>query len=165
MGTAKARPPGLWSIVVFKLGKGILFLSLAFGLWSLMDNNLPADLRQLLQALHFDPERRFWADISARAAKITPSNLAWLGSSSFLYGMLSAAEAVGLFGRKRWAGWLALAEGAFFIPIEVFELAHGFAWGLAVILLVNILIVVYLYRNRGRLFEAAGHGAGGRKES
>lgn len=155
------RPPGLLSIVVFKLGKGIVFLTLAFGLWSLMDNNLPADWRQLLQQLHLDPEQRFWADISARVAKITPDNLAWLGSSSFIYGLLSASEALGLFWRRRWAGWLALAEGAFFIPIEIFELSHGFTWGLAIILLVNVMIVVYLYRNRGRLFDRTGGSAAG----
>ncbi len=164
MPASKSRPPGLWSIVVFKLGKGILFLSLALGLWSLMDNNLPADLRQLLQQLHFDPERRFWADVSARVEKITPDNLAWLGSSSFLYGLLSASEAIGLFWRRRWAGWLALAEGAFFIPIEIFELSHGFTWGLSLILLVNVMIVVYLYRNRGRLFDPAGRGIARRKD-
>ena len=164
MSSPNNRPPGLWSIVVFKLGKGILFFSIAFGLWSLMDNNLPEDLRQLLQQLHFDPERRFWADISARVAKITVANLAWLGSSSFLYAALSSAEALGLFWRRRWAGWLALAEGAFFIPIEVFELSHGFTWGLAIILLVNVMIVVYLYRNRGRLFDPAGRSGAVRKE-
>lgn len=123
MARMEKRPPGLWSIVAFKLGKGVAFLSLAFGLWSLMDNNLPEDLRQLLNQFHVDPEQRFWSDVAARAAHVTPGNLAWLGSSSFLYGMLSAAEALGLFWRRRWAGWLALAEGAFFIPVEVFELS------------------------------------------
>jgi uncharacterized membrane protein (DUF2068 family) len=55
--------------------------------------------------------------------------------------------------RVPWAGWLAIGESAFFIPIEVLELIHRFSWPVVVVLGLNIMIVWYLFRNRSRLFR------------
>ncbi len=153
MPTKKGKAPGLWGVIAFKLGKGVLFLAIAAGIFTLTDNNLPEDFRRLLLDMHFDPERQFWADISARLGTVTPKNLVWVASGTVLYGTLSLLEALGLFLRKPWGGWLAIAEGAFFIPIEVFELGHHFTYGLSVILVINCVIVLYLWRNRARLFS------------
>jgi uncharacterized membrane protein (DUF2068 family) len=60
---------------------------------------------------------------------------------------------VGLIFRASWAGWLAIGDSAFFIPIECYELEHHFSWVVLVILGLNILIVWYLLRNRERLFK------------
>jgi uncharacterized membrane protein (DUF2068 family) len=75
-------------------------------------------------------------------------------------------EGVGLIFRAPWAGWLAIGESAFFIPIEIFELVHhhelaqrgelvhpGFVWKISLILALNVLIVWYLFQNRKRLFR------------
>ncbi len=156
MRTQKVKAPGLWGVIAFKLGKGLLFLALAAGIFTLTDNNLPADFRSLLHDLHVDPERRFWADISAKLGTITPKNILWVASGAFLYASLSLSEALGLFLRKPWGGWIAIGEGAFFIPIEVFELSHRFTWGLTLILVINVVIAAYLWRNRVRLFGGPG---------
>jgi len=66
---------------------------------------------------------------------------------------LVTIEGVGLFFRQWWAGWLSIAESAFFVPIEVREMVRHFSWKVTTILLINVVIVVYLYRNRGRLFH------------
>jgi len=62
--------------------------------------------------------------------------------------------------------WLVIAESAFFIPIEVFELvrrrvnteshAHLMAHpkiGIAIVLVVNVAIVWYLFKNRDRIIR------------
>jgi uncharacterized membrane protein (DUF2068 family) len=59
--------------------------------------------------------------------------------------------------RVSWAGWLAIGESAFFIPIEVFELVHHPSWTVAGILGLNIFIVWYLFANRQRLFRHHHH--------
>ena len=156
MRTPKSKAPGLWGVIAFKFGKGILFLALAAGIFTLTDNNLPEDFRNLLQELHFDPERQFWADIAAKLGSITPKNIIWVASGTVLYASVSLLEALGLFLRKPWGGWIAIGEGAFFIPIELYELGHHFVWGLALILVINVVIVAYLWRNRVRLFGGAG---------
>jgi uncharacterized membrane protein (DUF2068 family) len=80
-------------------------------------------------------------------------------------------QAVGLAFRVSWAVWLVIAESAFFIPIEVFELVrqhapnpdnhpHFFAHpkiGIAIVLLINIAIVWYLFENRARLIRHHHH--------
>jgi uncharacterized membrane protein (DUF2068 family) len=87
--------------------------------------------------------------------------------------LFSLVEGVGLIFRAPWAGWLAIGESAFFIPIEIYELArhpkvaevyntHPAWWnhpkfGLLLVLVVNILIVWYLLQNRHRLFRHHHH--------
>lgn len=159
--SSKTKAPTLWGIILFKLLKGLFFLSIALGIFSLIDNNLPGDFRRLLEWLHLDPEKKFWSDIAEKLSRITPKNVMWVASGTFLYSCISLVESIGLMFRQEWAGWLAIAEGAFFIPIEIFELGHRFSLGLAVILVVNVLIVVYLYRNRDRLFHHGGGTGGG----
>lgn len=132
-----------------------MFLAIAAGIFTLTDNNLPEDLRRILLDWHFDPERQFWADLAAKLGKVTPKNIMWVASGAMLYATLSLLESLGLSLRRAWGGWLTIAEGGFFIPIEVFELSHNFTYGLSLILIINIIIVVYLWRNRGRLFSKA----------
>jgi uncharacterized membrane protein (DUF2068 family) len=62
-------------------------------------------------------------------------------------------ESVGLMFRASWAVWLAIGETAFFIPIEIYELMHRYSLTLLAIFAVNLLIVLYLVRNRQRLFR------------
>ena len=154
MPTTKSKAPGLWGVIAFKLAKGLLFLAIAAGIFTLTDNNLPNDFRGLLLDLHFDPERQFWADLAAKLGTMTPKNIMWVASGAMLYAMLSLLESLGLFLRNPWGGWLAIAEGGFFIPIEVFELGHRFTYGLGLILVINTVIVIYLWRNRARLFAS-----------
>ena len=70
---------------------------------------------------------------------------------------LAIVEGIGLMFRVSWAGWLAIGESAFFIPIEIYKLSgqEHFSLPVCVILLLNIVIVLYLYRNRQRLFHHA----------
>ena len=157
MATAGKRAPTLYSVIAFKAIKGIVFLLLALSFVSLTDNNLPEDFRHVLHSLKVDPESRFWAHIEEQLKTITPTNLWWMASGTSLYAILSLAEATGLAMRKAWGGWLAIGEGAFFIPIEIYELSRRYRPELAAILVINIVIVVYLWFSRDRLFS---HGGG-----
>jgi uncharacterized membrane protein (DUF2068 family) len=79
-------------------------------------------------------------------------------------------QAVGLVLRVKWIVWLVIGESAFFIPIEIFELIrrhvpnpdhpHLFLHPkivVAVVLVVNVVIVWYLYQNRERLIRHHHH--------
>jgi uncharacterized membrane protein (DUF2068 family) len=148
----------LYFIIAIKLIKGSLLLLLALGVYSLSDNNLPAEFRHLLEFLHLDPEKKFFTDLADRVAAVTPANLIWLARGTVIYSLFSLVEGVGLIFRISWAGWLAIGESAFFIPIEIFELVHrplsnrSFL-GVFTVLALNVLIVWYLFQNRERLFR------------
>jgi len=154
----KKRAPTLYAIIAFKLVKGTLCLLLAFGVYRLSDENLPDAFRQALDFLHLDPEKKFLADLTDKIASVSESKMVWLAGGTFLYSLFSLVEGVGLLFRVSWAGWLAIGESAFFIPIEIFELIHrpeanrGF-FAILIVLGVNIFIVWYLFQNRRRLFK------------
>jgi uncharacterized membrane protein (DUF2068 family) len=162
----KKRAPTLYFIIVIKLTKGILALLLAFGVYKLAGKDIPDLFDRLLKFVHLDPENKFLSEIGDQLDNIKPSNVRVVATGTFIYSLFSLVEGVGLIFRAPWAGWMAIGESAFFIPIEIFELVHhhelvklgmvspsGFTWKVSVILGLNILIVWYLFQNRARLFK------------
>jgi len=149
----KKRAPTLYAIILIKLGKGLLLLLLGLGVYKLHDNNLPEQFRQGLQFFHLDPEKVFFTTLANKISEITPANIIWIARGTVLYSLFSLVEGTGLLFRISWAGWLAIGESAFFIPIEVYELMRHYSHSVLVILALNVLIVWYLFQNRGRLFR------------
>lgn len=147
------RAAGLYTVIAIKLGKGLLLAAAALGLYSLLGDDLSAEFEKLLRVFGQNPEHDFWAAVSARLDTLTPGGLKSLASGTLLYSGLLFVESLGLFWRRAWAGWLAIGETAFFIPIEVIDLLHRFRAGIALLLVVNALIVAYLVRNRQVLFR------------
>ncbi len=150
----KKRAPTLYFIILIKLGKGLLLLLLAAGVYSLHDNNLPQEFRDTLQFFHLDPEKKFFTELANKIAQISPANIVLIARGTGLYSLFSLVEGTGLLFRVPWAGWLAIGESVFFIPIEIYELTmRGFSVSLLVILGLNVMIVWYLVQNRARLFK------------
>jgi uncharacterized membrane protein (DUF2068 family) len=162
----KKRAPTLYAIIAIKLLKGSLFVALAIALWTLSDNNLPEEYQSLLHHLRFNPERRFWAELAKRVGELTEAKVLWAAAGTLVYSLFSLVEGIGLIFRVSWAGWLAIGESAFFVPIEIYELVHrgaterphsGHPVVLLIILALNIFIVWYLFANRHRLFRHHHH--------
>ena len=149
----KKRAPTLYVIIAIKLLKGALFVSLAVIAYTLSDNDLPAELHKVLHVLRLNPERRFWADLAVQIGKLTEANILWAAVGTFIYSLFSWVEGIGLMFRISWAGWMAIGESAFFVPIEIYELSKHVTIWLLVILGINVFIVWYLFQNRARLFR------------
>jgi len=161
-GLIKKRAPTLYVIIAIKLLKGALFVTLAIVAYALSDNDLPAAYQDLLHHLRLNPERRFWADLAVQVGHLTEARVLWAAAGTLVYSLFSLVEGVGLIFRVRWAGWMAIGESAFFIPIELLELVHrpapepahpGHTLMVWIILVINIVIVWYLFQNRHRLFR------------
>jgi uncharacterized membrane protein (DUF2068 family) len=153
VGEKPARAPTLYLIIAGKLIKGTLALALALFIFKLAGQDLSEAFGRLLHWFHLDPESRFFSEVGDKLDKVTPANVRWVGVVTVLYSLISLVEGVGLIFRVPWAGWLAIGESAFFIPIEVRELIlrpHAFVVG---VLAFNILIVWYLFANRSWLFR------------
>jgi uncharacterized membrane protein (DUF2068 family) len=151
----KKRAPTFYAIIAFKLLKGALFVALAITAYTLSDNNLPEEFRKVMDFLRVTPANKFFAHLAEKVGKLTEADLLWAALGTLLYSSFSLIEGVGMIFRQSWAGWLAIGESAFFVPIEVYELSRPdrFTWGLFAILIGNILIVWYLFENRHRLFK------------
>ena len=153
----KKRAPTLYFIIVIKVLKGLLFLALAVVAYTLSDNDLPAEFRELLHHLRLNPERRFFADLAIQIGKLTEAKVLWAAAGTMFYSLFSLVEGVGLMFRVSWAGWLAIGESAFFVPIEIHELVKNPGLPVFIVLAVNVLIVWYLFQNRNRLFRHHHH--------
>ena len=149
----KKRAPTLYVIIGIKLLKGLLFVTLAIVMYTLSDNNLPEEYRRLLHILRLHPERKFWSDLAVQVGQLTERRVVLAALGTLIYSLFSLVEGTGLIFRVSWAGWMAIGESAFFIPIEVYELVHRVSPSLVVILALNVLIVWYLLQNRQRLFR------------
>jgi uncharacterized membrane protein (DUF2068 family) len=158
----KKRAPTLYAIIALKLVKGSLFLALAVFAYTLSDNDLPAEFQNFLHHLRLNPERKFWADLARQVGHLTEGKVLWAAAGTLIYSLFSLVEGVGLMFRVSWAGWMAIGESAFFIPIEIYELVHrernvpgktGHPLILLGILIINIWIVWYLFQNKQRLFR------------
>ncbi len=103
--------------------------------------------------LKLDPETEFFDRVGGRIDAITPVNVGWVATGALLYGVLSLAEGLGLARRTRWAGLLVVAESGFFVPLESYGLIKTPSVTILTILIVNVAIVLYLHRNRERLFR------------
>jgi uncharacterized membrane protein (DUF2068 family) len=169
------RAPTLYLIAGFKLFKGFFLIALAFSTFYVSGKHfeLGDAFDNFLRWLHLDPSYRFFNNISERLDTVTSGNLRAIASGTMIYGCFLLAGGTGLALRAGWAIWLAIGEAAFFVPIEVFEiinphwhtpsttanpvdrapmLPHPKAW-LVVVLIVNVIIVAYLYKNRNRLLR------------
>ena len=153
----KKRAPTLYVIIAIKLLKGLLFVTLAFVAYTLSDNDLPYEYQNLLHHLRLNPERKFWANLAIQVGNLTERKVVLAAAGTLIYSMFSLVEGIGLMFRVSWAGWLAIGESAFFIPIEIYELSQHFSWTVLIILAINILIVWYLLENRHRLFHHHHH--------
>ena len=152
MSPPQKPAPTLYGIAAFKLVRGLLVMLLAVKGYTLIGQDLRPHFDDAVRTLRLDPETEFFDHLGNRIDQITPVNVGWAATGAMLYGLLSLAEGIGLTRRARWAGSLVIAESGFFVPIETYALIRRPSVTIVVVLLVNVAIVVYLYRNRVRLF-------------
>ena len=153
MPEAKQRALALSGIIMIKLGKGVIFLLVAWAAYALSDNDLPAEYQRLLHWFHLNPERQFFSYLAVWVGKITETKILWVAVGTLAYSLISLIEGVGLHLRQRWASWMAIGESGFFIPLELYELSLRFTGTVFIILILNVFICIYLLRNRKRLFH------------
>ena len=147
------RAPTLYVIIAIKLLKGLVLVAVGLGFLSLIGQDLDARFDQFLRWVHLDPEKKFFAVLGNKLQTISPSNVRGVAIGTILYSVFSLVEGVGLIFRLRWIGWVVIGESLFFIPIEVYDLMHGFTVIVLTILVLNIFIVWYLLQNKERLFK------------
>jgi uncharacterized membrane protein (DUF2068 family) len=147
------RAPTLYGIVAFKVIRGILLLMLAMQVYRLVGEELRPHFEQAVLRLKLDPETEFFERLGDRIDAITPVNVGWAATGALLYGVLSLAEGIGLALRTRWAGLLVVAESGFFVPLETYGLIRNPSATILAVLILNVTILVYLHRNRKRLFS------------
>ena len=165
----KKRAPTLYAIIIFKLIKGLLCVALALVLYHEAKKDLSDDWSRFLKSpfvsavfgqLKIHPESKFFRGLADNIALLTEAKVHRAALGALLLSLFPLVEGIGLLFRASWAGWLAIGESAFFLPIELYELVNTqmakpdtFPWSIFVVLVINIIIVWYLYDNREVLFH------------
>jgi uncharacterized membrane protein (DUF2068 family) len=152
------RAPTLYAIIFFKLIKGALCLFFGVVLFFQAARNLPQEYADLLkkpifQNLRINPENKLVQHIADQIADLTEERIRWAALGTMAWSLFPLGEGIGLIFRWGWAGWTAIFESAFFVPIEFYEMAKQFSFYLLLVTIANILVVWYLYANRERLFK------------
>ena len=62
------------------------------------------------------------------------------------YTLVRFIEAYGLWHNLRWTQWFALVSGAIYLPFELYEMVHHFNLLSVIVLLINLAIVLYMFR-------------------
>lgn len=131
-------------IGALKLLEAALFVALGIGVFRLLHKDLVDVVTRWVLALRFDPEGRFVSLLLDKVALISPHRLKEIGAAIFAHAALDILEGTGLILRKLWAEFITLAFSAFFIPIEIYELAHRVTWIRIAIIAINAAVVIYL---------------------
>jgi uncharacterized membrane protein (DUF2068 family) len=77
---------------------------------------------------------------------LQPHNFEMIGVAASVYGALFLTEGIGLWRGLRWAEYLTVFATASLIPFEAWEIFHRFGWIKVLALILNVAIVIYLWR-------------------
>ena len=133
-------------IVAFKAVKTTLLTTLGVTLLLAIHRD-PVDLlMQVAHAVHLPLSSRLFDEVLALAFHATPRKEVGLAVTSFGYAILMGTEGVGLYLRRPWARWFTIVASSSLIPIEVYELVRGPGLARFAILVLNVVVVVYLWR-------------------
>jgi uncharacterized membrane protein (DUF2068 family) len=137
---------GLRLIAIFKLFKaaGLLLLAItAFGLVRQADLDAFAGW---ISHLPIQNGHGYVVRALDSLLELGPRKFIALGIAACVYATLFAVEGWGLWNGKRWAEYLTVIATASLIPLEIWELHHGFTWVKLGALVLNVVIVLYLIK-------------------
>lgn len=143
-GSRGLQPDGLRVVAFFEGAKGGLVLITGFGLLSFIHRDLHTAAEEVVRHFHLNPAHHYPRIFLDAASRVNDTQLWLVAFSAFLYAVVRFIEAFGLWHQKIWAAWLGALSGGIYIPVEIFEVAHGLSWARLTVLSVNIAIVAYL---------------------
>jgi uncharacterized membrane protein (DUF2068 family) len=135
-------------IVAFKAIKAALLTALGVALLFAVHRD-PVDLvLELAQAVHLPLTSRLFDRLLSLATRTTPTQEVAVALTTFGYAILIGTEGVGLYLRRPWARWFTIAATSSLMPIEVYEIVREPRALRVLILVLNVAVVVYLWRRR-----------------
>ncbi|MEP6622790.1 MAG: DUF2127 domain-containing protein [bacterium] len=143
------RDRGLVFIAAFKMLKALLLVLAGIGAFSLLSPRVAAETRQWLLQLTVGRGLRTVQSALTFLKFEKPAHIEEFGLGAILYGLLFAAEGIGLWLAKRWAEYLTVVTTSLLVPFEVYELSRRVTVVRGGTLAINIALVGYLvYRLR-----------------
>jgi uncharacterized membrane protein (DUF2068 family) len=139
-------------IVAFKALKATLLTLLGVGLLASSRHDPVLTVMSVARIVHLPVTSRLFDRLMTLAFHTTPAREVGLAATALGYAGLMGTEGVALYLRRPWARWLTIIATSSLIPIEVYEITREVHVLRIVVLVVNIAVVIYLWRRR-EVFE------------
>lgn len=136
----------LRAIAVFESLKGILVVVAAGALFEFLHPDAQRAAEELVRHFHLNPASRYPRIFLQAASHLNNVRLLVISLGAMAYAAVRFAEAYGLWRGRNWARVLGLVGAALYVPLELFELAKRISGAGLTVLLVNLLILVVLWR-------------------
>lgn len=144
---------GLKALAILEATKGILVILVCFGLHKLAGQNIQHVIEVVVGHLHLNPASHLIRELLGDSGKLSTGNLNLLITGGLLYASVRLIEALGLWMAWVWIEWFALLSTGLYLPLETYELITKKNALSAAILVLNLVIVGYLYvviKGKGR---------------
>jgi uncharacterized membrane protein (DUF2068 family) len=135
-------------IVAFKAVKTVALTALGLTLLFGIHRDPVEMVMRIAQAVHLPVTSRLFDLLSAFAVNATPQKELTLAITALGYAVVIAVEGVGLHLRRAWARWFTIGVTGSLIPLEVYEILQKQEPIREVILVLNIAVLVYLWRRK-----------------
>ena len=152
MARAGKLSGGFVSIIVFKYFKAVVFLLVGLAAIHLARMERIPSAEQIARFLRSSPENELIRWIS----NVTPRQIVGISILSLFVGMIFAVEATLLAFRIWWSTYFTIGLTILGIPLEIYEILkrpEGIRRYL--ILVVNVAILVFLWRRRNEFREGS----------
>jgi uncharacterized membrane protein (DUF2068 family) len=135
-------------IVTFKAIKAALLTAFGVALLFAIHRD-PVDLvLRFAQAVHLPLTSQLFEHVLSLAVLTTPAKEVAGAFTAFGYAILVGTEGVGLYLRRPWARWFTIGATSSLMPIEMYEIVREPHALRVLILVLNAMVVVYLWRRR-----------------
>jgi uncharacterized membrane protein (DUF2068 family) len=147
-------------ITLYKALKAVFLLLVAFSLAKAVEKHLPGGLQRVLDYWFIGSERELYRNFASGLAKISPKALRWATDESFLCGLITLVEVVGLVRRISPLVWLAIVDSALFLALGILDLTRHFTTPALILAAINAFILWYLLTRRPKAAKAAKSSSG-----
>ncbi|MEH1837822.1 MAG: DUF2127 domain-containing protein [Nostoc sp.] len=141
----KKRPLGLVAIVLYKSFTALLLMVTSIALLLTLKNYQALQVFSENYVLEGKSIIIDW--LLKKVLNLNPRTLAFSGIGTGVYAIVTSIEAIGLWYEKRWAHVLVLGLVGISIPPEIYELIRGISLIKILILVLNLAVFGYLFRN------------------
>jgi len=139
-------------IVAFKALKAILLTALGVAALSTIHRDPVDVVVRVALAVHLPVTSRLFDRAVTLALRATPKREVAVAMTAFGYAFVLGMEGIGLYLRRSWARWFTIGATSSLIPLEVYEIVREPRLLRVLVLLLNAVVVVYLWR-RKEVFE------------
>lgn len=151
---ARAGSRALTLIAFFKLGKAVLFIAAAIGMFSMVHRDTQKEIKHLLAVFRISGDRVIAKEMLAKANFFDAPKKKLISGILAFYAGLFTTEGVGLLLKKRWAEYFTVIITATGIPIELYEIWRKNNGLKMAALVINVAIVWFLIYHLSRGWKA-----------